>query len=72
MIGFCPRSFGGAYSETMNVSEFEPSVAAEAKQSDIETAEEAAISRLGARQDGLDFWADRCSEGTGPGVPAPG
>jgi hypothetical protein len=49
------KRFSSALS-TMNLSEFMPSVAAEAKQSDIETAKEAAISRLRQIQDGLDFW----------------
>jgi hypothetical protein len=56
----------------MNLSEFMPSVAAEADQSNIETAEEAAISRFRPIQDGLDSWADRSSHDTGSGAPAPG
>jgi hypothetical protein len=47
-------------------------VNAEAAQSEVETAEEAAISRLHSIQDGLDFWADRSSPRSGYGVPAHG
>jgi hypothetical protein len=54
---FCQEQmyrFSSALS-TMDLSDFQPSVAAEVKQSDVETAEEAAISRLRQTQDGLDF-----------------
>jgi hypothetical protein len=57
---------------SMNLSESRLSVAAEVRQSDIETVEEAAISRLRPIQDGIDFWADRSIQGTGSGAPAPG
>jgi hypothetical protein len=39
----------------MELGEFEPLVAAEARHSDVETAEDAAISRLRPIQDGLEF-----------------
>jgi hypothetical protein len=71
---FCQEQmnrFSSALS-TMDLSEFQPSVAAEAKQSDLETAEDAAISRLRPIQDGLDPWEnDRSSGATGSGAPAP-
>jgi hypothetical protein len=56
----------------MDLSEFMPSVAAEAMQSEVEIAEEAAISRLRPIQDGLDFWGDRSSPVPGSGISAPG
>jgi hypothetical protein len=65
------KRFSSAQS-TMNHSEFMPSVAAEAQQSEVDTAEEAAISRLRQIQDGINFWGDRSSPDTGSGVPAPG
>jgi hypothetical protein len=65
------KRFSSAMS-TMNLSEFQPSVASETKQSDTETAEEAEISRLRQIQDGLDFWDDRSRHGTGSGFPTPG
>jgi hypothetical protein len=63
--------FSSALSQ-MDLSEFMPSVTAEATQSEVETAEEAAISRLRPIQDGLDFWGDRSSPVTGSGVSASG
>jgi hypothetical protein len=46
---------------------------AEAKQSDLETAEDPAISRLRPIQDGLDLWGIHRSSGdTVSGAPAPG
>jgi hypothetical protein len=46
---------------------------AEAKQSDLETAEDAALSRLRPIQDGPDQWQEhRNSAGTGSGISAPG
>jgi hypothetical protein len=56
---------------TMNLREFTPSVAAEAQQSEIDTAEEPTISRLRPIQDGIDFWEGRSSLDTGSGAPAP-
>jgi hypothetical protein len=40
----------------MDLTEFMPSVAAEAAQKDVGTVEEAAISRLRPIQDSLDLW----------------
>jgi hypothetical protein len=40
---------------TMDLSDFQPLVSAEAKQSHVETTEEAAISRMGPIKDGLDL-----------------
>jgi hypothetical protein len=40
---------------TMDLCKFQPLVAAEAKDSDVKTAQEAATSRLRPIQDGLDF-----------------
>jgi hypothetical protein len=56
---------------TMDLRGFQSLVAAEAKQSDIETEEDAAISGRRPIQDGLDPWADKSSPGTGSGAPAP-
>jgi hypothetical protein len=56
----------------MDLSEFEPSVAAQAKQSDVETARDAAISRLRPIQGGLDFWGMHGGAVTGSGAPALG
>jgi hypothetical protein len=57
----------------MNLDNFEPRPAAKAKQADIETSEDAAISRLRPIQDGLDdFQEPRSSADTGLGVIAPG
>jgi hypothetical protein len=56
----------------MNLGEFTPSVAAEAQQSEVNTAEEAAISRLRQIQDGIDFWEGRSSLDTGSDASAPG
>jgi hypothetical protein len=58
---------------TMDLSDFQPLVNAEAKQSDLETAEDGAISRLRPIQDGLELWGIHRSSGdTGSGGPAPG
>jgi hypothetical protein len=58
---------------TMDLSEFQPLVTADAKRPEIETAEKAAISRLRPIHDGPDFWGNhRSSDGTGSGAPAPG
>jgi hypothetical protein len=40
----------------LDLADFVPRVSAEAKQSDLETAEDAAVSRLGPIQDGPDMW----------------
>jgi hypothetical protein len=49
-----------------------PQPAAEASQSDLETAEDAALSRLRPIQDGSDQWEEhRSSAATGSGGPAP-
>jgi hypothetical protein len=64
------KGFSSALSE-MDFSEFMPSISAEAEQSDIETAEEAAISRLRPIQDGLDFWGDWSSPATRSCAAAP-
>jgi hypothetical protein len=64
--------FSGSLS-TMDLSDFQPSPVAEAKQSDLEAAQDAAISRLRPIQDGLDLWGIHMSSGvTGLGAPAPG
>jgi hypothetical protein len=72
---FCQRltqCFFSSALSTMDLSDFQPSVAAEAKKSDVGTAEEAAISRLRSIQDGLDFWGDRDSPAADSGAPATG
>jgi hypothetical protein len=64
--------FSGALS-SMNLADFQPPPSAEAKQDDIEIADEAAISRLRPIQDGLDYWQEhRSSAATGSGGSAPG
>jgi hypothetical protein len=65
------QRFSSAFS-TMDLSEFMSSVAAEAKQSRIETVEDAEISRLRPVQDGLDFWGLHGGGVTGSDAPAPG
>jgi hypothetical protein len=55
----------------MNLSSFEPLVDAEAKQSNVDIAIDAAISRLSIIQDACDFWNGRSSQDTGSGGPAP-
>jgi hypothetical protein len=40
-----------------DLADFVPRVSAEAKQSDLETVEDAAVSRLRPIQDGPDVWA---------------
>jgi hypothetical protein len=63
--------FSSALSTT-DLSDFEPLVSAEPKKSDVETAEEAAISRLRPIQDDLDLWGMHgSSAATGSGAPAP-
>jgi hypothetical protein len=58
---------------TMDLRDFRPSPAAEAKQSDLETAEDAEISRLRPLQDGLELWEILSGSGDrGYGAPAPG
>jgi hypothetical protein len=64
--------FSGSLS-TMDLSDSQPSPVAEAKQSDLETAEDAAISRFCPMQDGLDLWRIHMSRGvTELGGHAPG
>jgi hypothetical protein len=46
---------------THRVDDFEPKPAAEAKQSNLETAEDVAISRLRPIQDGPDLWLEHRS-----------
>jgi hypothetical protein len=62
------KRFSSALS-TMNLSEFMPSVAAEADQTSIESAKEAAIFKWRPMQDGLDFCGDRSSPATESGPP---
>jgi hypothetical protein len=58
---------------TMNLSEFEPHPAAEAKDTDVKIATEAAISRLLPIQGGDDQWeVHRSSAATESGGDAPG
>jgi hypothetical protein len=53
---------------TMDLRDFQPSPAAEAKQFDLETAEDTAISRKHPIQDGLELWGIHKSSGdTGSG-----
>jgi hypothetical protein len=56
---------------TMDLSEFTPSVAAEAAQKSIETVEDAAISQLRPIQDGLGLWGAQGGAVTGSGASAP-
>jgi hypothetical protein len=56
---------------TMDLSGFTPLVSAETSSSSVETAEDAAISRLRPIQDGLDFWGLHGGAVTGSGSPAP-
>jgi hypothetical protein len=70
---FCQEQmtrFSSALS-TMDLSGFQPQVAAEAKDSDVETFQDAAISRLHPIRDGLDLWDHRSSPHTVLGAPAP-
>jgi hypothetical protein len=64
--------FASALSQ-MNLSSFDPLVDAEAKQSSLDIAQEAAMSRLCIVQDATDYWygEDRTSPDTGLGGPAP-
>jgi hypothetical protein len=56
----------------MDLSNFTPLVDGEAKQSYVQIAQEAAISRLCPIQDAYDFWGiDRSGPGTGSGGYAP-
>jgi hypothetical protein len=58
--------------EAMNLENFTPLVNGEAKLSQVETAHQAAISRLCPIQDAYNFWGlGRSSPGTGSGGPAP-
>jgi hypothetical protein len=67
----CMKRFSCALSE-LDLSDFTPQVSAEAKQIDLEIAEDAAISRLHRVQDGFDFWEmSRSSSVTGSGASAP-
>jgi hypothetical protein len=50
--------FSQALSAMARDDAFEPRPAAEAKQSDVETSEDAAISRLPPIQDGFDYWQE--------------
>jgi hypothetical protein len=57
----------------MELDDFSPFVHGEAKQSHVDIAQEAAISRLCIVQDAYDFWGmSMQSSGTGSGAPAPG
>jgi hypothetical protein len=61
---------------SLDCSDFTPRVHADAKDSDVGIAIEAAISRLLPIQDGTDLWScipqeDRSSPATGSGAPAP-
>jgi hypothetical protein len=68
----CMKRFSSALS-ALDLKDFTPQVAAEAKQSQVETAEEAAISRLCPIQDSFDFWElSRSSSATVSGAPTPG
>jgi hypothetical protein len=65
-----------ALSEMPRQAGFQPKPASEAKRSDIEITEDAAIYRLHPIQDGLDYWKTliaehRSSENTEPGGSAP-
>jgi hypothetical protein len=51
----CMKYFSSALPR-LNVADFTPRVSAEAKQSDLEAAEDAAVSRLRPIQDGPDMW----------------
>jgi hypothetical protein len=60
----CMRHFSGALSR-LDLTDFTRRVTAEAKQSDLETTEDAAISRLRPIQDSPDVWElHRSSAGT--------
>jgi hypothetical protein len=52
----CMKHFSSALSG-LDLVDFTPRVSAEAKQSDLETVEDAAVSRLRPIQDGTDMWA---------------
>jgi hypothetical protein len=72
----CMAHYSAALS-SLNCDSFEPFVHAEAKDSDIGIATEAAISRLRPIHDGPDIWSSilqegRSSQGTGLGASAPG
>jgi hypothetical protein len=72
---YCQRHmllFSQAISAMPKSATFVPRPAAEAKQSDLETAEDAALSRLRPIKDGPDQWQEHSSAATGPGGPAPG
>jgi hypothetical protein len=55
----------------MNLDGFQPLVAADASDTEVQIAEKAAISRLRQIQDGLDFWGDRSSPVTDTCASAP-
>jgi hypothetical protein len=57
---------------TMDLSDLQPLVSAEALAKNVETVEDAAISRLRLVQDGLDFWGVHGGAVTGSRAPAPG
>jgi hypothetical protein len=64
------KHFSSALSK-LALTDFTPRVSAEAKQSDLEIAEDAAVSRLRSMQDGPDMWElHRSSEVTVSSVPA--
>jgi hypothetical protein len=65
--------FSHAISAMPGEDTIEPRPADDAKKSDVEISEDAAISRLRSTQDGLDYWQEhRSSVVTGSGGPAPG
>jgi hypothetical protein len=67
----CMKQHSAALS-SMNLSNFTPLVDGEAKQSHVDIAQEAAISRLCIVQDAYDSWnMGRNSPDTGSGGPAP-
>jgi hypothetical protein len=68
----CMKHFSSALSR-LDLTDFMPRVSAEAKQSDLETVEDAAVSQLRPIQDAPDMWElHRSSAVTGLSVSAPG
>jgi hypothetical protein len=66
------KHFSSALSR-LNLADFTPRVSAETKQSDLEAAEDAAVSRFRLVQDGSDMWElHRRSGATYSSVSAPG
>jgi hypothetical protein len=66
------KHFSSALSK-LDLTDFMPGVSAEAKQSDLETVEDAAVSRLRPIQEGPDMWELRRSSAvTGLSLSAPG